>query len=80
MKEWLDNNNFVMYLTYNKGKPVLAETFIKTLKYKIYQRVTANGRKVYLSYLNKIVNQQNNTYHRSIDKIPINADYIAWID
>ena len=27
------------------------------------------------SYLNKLVDQYNNTYHHSINKKPINADY-----
>ena len=42
---------------------------------KIYKRVTANDSKSYLIYLNKLVDQYNNTYHRSIDKKPIDADY-----
>ena len=35
----------------------------------------ANDRKSYLPYLNKLLNQYNNTYHHSINKKPINADY-----
>ena len=31
MQEWLDNNNILMYSTYNDGKLVFAERFIKTL-------------------------------------------------
>ena len=30
--------------------------------------MTANDSKSCLSYLNKLVNQYNNTYHHSIDK------------
>ena len=30
--------------------------------------MTANDSKSYLPYLNKIVDQYNNTYHHSIDK------------
>ena len=37
----------------------------------------ANGIKLYLSYLNKLVDQYNNTYHHSINKKAINADYFA---
>ena len=37
--------------------------------------MTADDSKSYLSYLNKIVDQYNNTYHHSINKKPINADY-----
>ena len=37
--------------------------------------MTANASKSYLSYLNKIVGQYNNTYHHSINEKPVNADY-----
>ena len=37
--------------------------------------MNANGGKSYLPYLNKLVDQGNNTYHHSINKKPINADY-----
>ena len=37
--------------------------------------MTANDSKSYLSYLNKLVDQYNNTYHHSINKKPIKADY-----
>ena len=37
----------------------------------------ANDSKSYLSYLNKLVDQYNNTYHHSINKKPIHADYSA---
>ena len=66
-----------MYSAHNEGKPVIAERFVKTLKAKIYQKMTPNDSKSFLSYLNKLVDQYNNTYHRSINKKPINADYSA---
>ena len=34
-KKWLQDNDFVMYSTNNKGKSVVAERFIGTLKNKI---------------------------------------------
>ena len=37
----------------------------------------ANDSKSYLPYLNKLVDQYNNTYHHSINKKSINADYSA---
>ena len=62
-----------MYSTHNKGKSVITEKFIKTLKAKIYKKMTANGSKSYLLYLNKVEDQYNNTYHHSTN----NADYSA---
>ena len=39
--------------------------------------MTNNDNKSYLAYLNKLVDQYNNTYHHFINKKPINADYSA---
>ena len=36
-----------MYSTYNEGKSVVTERFIKTLKNKLYKHMTANGKNVY---------------------------------
>ena len=42
-REWLDNNDILMYLTHNEGKLVIAERFIKTLRsIKNWQLLTAN--------------------------------------
>ena len=38
MQEWLENNNILMYSTHSKGKSVIAERFLKTLKAKIYKK------------------------------------------
>ena len=40
MKSWLEKNGIEMYSTHNKGKYVIAERFIKALKYKIYRYMT----------------------------------------
>ena len=65
-----------MYSTHTAGKSVVAEMFIKTLKSEIYKTMTHN-KKLYLGYLNKLVDEYNNTYHRSIGKKPIDADFSA---
>ena len=77
MQEWLNNNNILMYSAYNESKSVIAERFIKTLKAKIYIKMTADNSKFYLAYFNKLVDQYNNTYHHLINKNPINADCSA---
>ena len=45
---------------------------------KIYKILTANEINSYLPYFNKLVDQYNETYHHSINKKPINADYSAF--
>ena len=42
--------------------------------------MTANDSKSYLPYLNKLVDQYNSTYHHSIGRKPINADYSAFTE
>ena len=39
--------------------------------------MTANDTKFYISYLENLVEQYDNTYYHSIGKKPINADYSA---
>ena len=38
-----------MYSTHNEGKSVVAESFIRTLKNKIYAHMTANSENVYFN-------------------------------
>ena len=40
MKPWLEDNGIEMYSTNTKGKSVVAESFIKTLKDKTYKYLT----------------------------------------
>ena len=44
-KDFLKINNTEMYSTYNEGKSVVAERFIKTLKNKIFKHMTAISKK-----------------------------------
>ena len=55
-----------MYSTYNEGKSVVAERFIRTLKNKIFKHMTAISKNVYFDVLDDIVNKYNNTVHRTI--------------
>ena len=55
-----------MYLIHNEGKPVVAERFIRTLKTKIYKYKTSISNNVYIDRLDNIVNEYNNTYHRTL--------------
>ena len=58
MEKWLDDDsNILMYLTHNEGKSVVTERFIRSLKGKIYKKMTANNSKSYLDYLNKLLDE-----------------------
>ena len=60
-----------MYSIYNQGKSVVAERFIRTLKSKIFKRMTAISKNVYFDVLDDIVKKYNNTVHRTIKPKPI---------
>ena len=60
-----------MYSTYNEGKSVVAERFIRTLKNKIFKHMTAISKNVYFDVLDDIANKYNNTVHRPIKMQPI---------
>ena len=69
-KKWLSDNNIIMYSTFNKGKSVVAERFIRTLKNKLYKHMTATGKNVYYDVLDDVVNEYNNTKHNAIKMKP----------
>ena len=46
MQKWLDNNDILMYSTYNEGTSVTTKKFIKTSKTKIYVKMTANTQQI----------------------------------
>ena len=62
-----------MYSTYNEGKSVVADRFIKTLKNKIYKHMTGVWKNVYFDVLDDIVDKHNNTYHKTIKMKPIDV-------
>ena len=62
-----------MYSTYNKGKSVVAERFIKPLKNTIFKNMRAVSKNFYFDVLDDIVDKYNNTFHRSIGMKPIGA-------
>ena len=69
-KKWLSSNDIIMYSTFNEGKSVVAERFIRTLKNKLYKHMTATGKNVYYDVLDDKVNEYNNTKHSTIKMKP----------
>ena len=61
MKSWLEKNNTEMYLMHNEGKSVVT----KTLKNKIYKYMTLISKNLYVDKLEDLVNEYNNTYHKT---------------
>ena len=72
-KKYLKDNNIEMYSAHNEGKSAVPERFIRTLKNKIYKHITAISKNLYFDVLNDIVDQYNNTYHKTIKMKPIDV-------
>ena len=62
-----------MYSTYNEGKSVVAERFIRILKNKNYKPMTAISENVYFDVLDDTVDEYNNTYHKAIKMTAIDV-------
>ena len=60
-------------MTHNEGKSVVAERFIRTLKNKICKHMRAISKNVYFDVFDDIVDEYNNTYHKTIKMKPINV-------
>ena len=65
-KDFLKKNNIEMYSTYNEGKSIVAERFIRTLNNKIFIHMTAVSKIVNFDVLDNIVDKYNYAVHRSI--------------
>ena len=48
-KKWFSDNDIIVYSTYNEGKSVVAERFIRTLKNELYKHMTARSKNVYFA-------------------------------
>ena len=80
MKSLLQDNNVVMYSTHNEENSVVAERCIRILKNKIYKYMTSISKNVYIDKLDDIVDEYNNTYHRTIKMKPIDIKDNTYIN
>ena len=60
-KDFLKKSNIEMYSTYNKGKSVVAQKLIRTLKNKTFKHMTAISKNVYFDVIDDIFDKHNNT-------------------
>ena len=79
-KKGLKDNDIEMYSKHNERKSVVTERFIRTLKSKIYKYMTSISKNVYIDKLDDIVDEYNNTYHRTIKMKPIHFKDNTYID
>ena len=72
--------HFRMYSTNKEGKSVIAERFIRTLKTKIYKYMKSTSKNVFIDKLDDIVDEHNNTYHKTTEMKPIDVKDNTYID
>ena len=62
-----------MHSINNEGKLVVAERFVRTLTTKTYKYMTSISKNVYINKLDDIVDEYNNTYHRTFKVKPVDV-------
>ena len=76
-KKWLKDHCVEIH---NKGKSVVAERFIRTLKNKTFKHMAAVSKNDYFDVLDDIVDKYNNTVHRTIKMKPIDVKNNTYVD
>ena len=79
MKSWLERNGIELYSTH-KGKSVISERFITTLKNKTYKYMISITKNLFIDKLDDIVNRYNNTYHSTIKMKPVDVKPNRYIE
>ena len=69
-----------MYSTHVEGKSVVAERFIRKFKNKVYKCMTSISKNVHVDKLDDMVNENSNTYHRTIKMKPIDVKDNTYIN
>ncbi|KAE9526191.1 hypothetical protein AGLY_013822 [Aphis glycines] len=62
------------YSTYSTMKACIVERFNRTLKEKMFREFTARGSHEWISILPSLINEYNNSKHRTIGMTPVQAD------
>ena len=80
MKSWLQDNDTENYSTHNEGKSIVVEGFMRALMNKIYKYMVSVSKNVYMDKLDDIVNEYNQTYHRTIKMTLVDTKLSTHID
>jgi len=70
----MKKHNIHKYSTYSTTKSCIIERFNRTIKEKMYREFTARGSHEWVSILQSLINEYNNSKHRTISATPIQAD------
>ncbi|KAL4090174.1 hypothetical protein QTP88_025073 [Uroleucon formosanum] len=70
----MKKHNIHKYSTYSTMKACIVERFNRTLKEKMFKEFTARGSHEWISILPSLINEYNNSKHRTISMTPVQAD------
>ena len=74
VQKFFHDNNIQWYHIYNRDiKCSICERYNQTILNKVYKNFTLNNNTIWIKYLNKLVKEYNNSYHRTIKMKPIDA-------
>ena len=62
-----------MYSKHNEGESAVVEELIRKLKSKIYKYIISISKNMYIGKLDNIVNEYNNSYHRTTKMKPVDV-------
>ena len=79
-KKWLKDIDIEMHSIHYEGKSAVAERFIRTLKDKICKHMSAVSENMYIDTLDDIINDCNNTCHKTIKMKPVEVKDNAYIN
>ena len=72
-RELLDSEGIGIYSTENEEKSMICERWNRTIKTKMWKQFTVQNSTEYISFLPRLVEEYNNTKHRSIGMTPAEA-------
>lgn len=72
-KTLMQSRKIKIFSTFTGLKAVIVERVIRTLKNKIYKEIALSGSKRYIDKLPRLVNEYNNTVHRTIKMKPVDV-------
>ena len=73
-RSWLQDNDIETYSRYNERESCVGGRFVRALKNKIYKYMTSTSKGVYIDNLDDMVNESNNTYHKTTKMIVPNVN------
>lgn len=75
MKSMLEKRNINLYSTFSTKKAAICERFNRTLKNKMWKRFSFNGSHKWVNILQSLINDYNNSIHRTIKMKPNDVTY-----